>query len=116
MRSSRRAAWSSPRCPRSGPTASTPASVTRPATASGSPRCCRNTADHVLVVTPRSADRDGRFAGGLHAFGEPHRLLDQRLDDLRLGHGLDDLAAHEDLALPVAGRHAEIGLARLTRT
>ena len=52
---------------------------------------------------------------GLHALGDPHGLLDQGLDDLRLGHGLDDLALDEDLALAVAGGDAEVGLAGLAR-
>ena len=34
--------------------------------------------------------------------GQPHRLFDQCLYDLRLGHGLDDLALDEDLALAVS--------------
>ena len=34
----------------------------------------------------------------------------------RLGHGLDDLALDEDLALAVAGGDAEVGLAGLART
>ena len=64
-------------------------------------------------------DRDDR--GSLdcpvlaHLLGDPHRLLDERLDDLRLRHGLDDLAPDEDLALAVAGGDAEVGLARLAR-
>src|SRR6516162_8106307 len=33
---------------------------------------------------------------GAHLRREPHGLLDQRLDDLGLGHGLDDLATNED--------------------
>ncbi len=37
-------------------------------------------------------------------------------DDLRLGHGLDDLALDEDLALAVAGGDAQVGLAGLART
>src|SRR6516165_5744167 len=49
----------------------------------------------------RSADRHGRRAGllGVHRLGDAHGLVDERLDDLRLGHGLDDLALDEDLAL-----------------
>src|SRR6478672_5011242 len=62
---------------------------------------------------PRSGHRDRRRARpGAHLLGHAQRLLDERLDDLRLRDGLDDLAAHEDLALAVARRHAEIGLAR----
>src|SRR5690606_9093828 len=52
----------------------------------------------------------------LHLFGDPHRLFDQRLHDLRLRHRLDDLALDEDLPLAVARRHAQIGLTGLTRT
>src|SRR5215475_4340076 len=70
-----------------------------------------------------SADRHGRAAQPAellrqfhaHAVGEAERLLDERLDDLRLGDGLDDLALDEDLSLAVAGRDAEVGLACLTR-
>src|SRR5215213_9040412 len=60
----------------------------------------------------RSADGH-RGAGSLdrrHRVGDPQRLLDERLDDLRLRDGLDDLALDEDLALAVARRHAEVGL------
>src|SRR6478735_4345776 len=69
-----------------------------------------------------SADADAGGPGRLvvdglaHLLGEAHGLLDERLDDLRLGHGLDDLALDEDLALAVAGGDAEIGLAGLART
>src|SRR6478672_4882062 len=69
-----------------------------------------------------SADADAGGPGGLvvdrlaHLLGEAHGLLDEGLDDLRLGHGLDDLALDEDLALAVAGGHAEVGLAGLART
>src|SRR6478735_5432837 len=68
-----------------------------------------------------SADGDARGPGRLlvdrlaHLLGETHRLLDERLDDLRLGDGLDDLALDEDLALAVAGRDPEVGLAGLPR-
>src|SRR6185295_9074541 len=62
-----------------------------------------------------SPDGDARCALGVHGLGDPHGLLDQRLDDLVLGHGLDHLAVHEDLALAVAGRDPEVGLAGLTR-
>ena len=61
-----------------------------------------------MTSAPRAVD-------GLHALGDPHGLLDQGLDDLRLGHGLDHLALDEDLALAVAGRDAEVGLAGLAR-
>src|SRR3954447_7785049 len=50
-----------------------------------------------------------------HLLGDLHRLVDQRLHDLRLGYGLDDLALDEDLALAVAGGDAEVGLAGLAR-
>ena len=49
-------------------------------------------------------------------FGDAHRFLDQSLDDLRLGHRLDDLALDEDLALAVAGRHTEVSLTCFTRS
>src|SRR6478672_11090732 len=68
-----------------------------------------------------SADGDARGPGRLlvdrlaHLLGQTHGLLDERLDDLRLGDGLDDLALDEDLALAVAGRDAEVGLAGLPR-
>src|SRR6201992_3789297 len=39
-----------------------------------------------------------------HLGGQPRRLFDQRLDDLRLGHGLDHLTANEDLALAISRR------------
>jgi hypothetical protein len=66
--------------------------------------------------TIRSVDRSGHADRRLAALavvllGEAQRLLDERLDDLRLGDGLDDLALDEDLALAVAGRDAEVGLA-----
>ena len=57
-----------------------------------------------------------RPASGLQFRSDPHGLVDQRLDDLRLGHRLDDLALDEDLALPVARCHAEVGFASLART
>src|SRR6478736_1485687 len=65
-----------------------------------------------------SADADHRLAAlkGLHALGDAHGLLDQGLDDLRLGDGLDDLALDEDLALAVARGDPEVGLARLAGT
>src|ERR1700710_2194850 len=66
---------------------------------------------------PHRASGDGDLRGGallgLHAFGDPHGLLDQGLHDLRLRHGLDDLPLDEDLALAVARGDAEVGLARL---
>ena len=46
---------------------------------------------------------------------DAHGLLDEGLDDLRLGHGLDDLALDEDLPLAVARGDAEVGLAGLAR-
>ena len=48
-----------------------------------------------------------------HLLRGVQRLLDRGLDDLGLGHGLDDLTLDEDLALAVAGRHPEVGLAGL---
>src|SRR6476469_4335578 len=84
----------------------------------------RRTAYLTVAVTGvrTSADADAGGPGRLvvdglaHLLGEAHGLLDERLDDLRLGHGLDDLALHEDLALAVAGGDAEVGLAGLART
>src|SRR5690606_34714822 len=38
----------------------------------------------------------------LHLLGQLHGLVDQRLHDLRLGHGLDHLALDEDLLLAIA--------------
>jgi hypothetical protein len=53
-----------------------------------------------------------------HLLGDPHvhRLFDgllERSPRSGLGHGLDDLALDEDLALAVAGGDAEVGLAGL---
>src|SRR3954453_19341158 len=45
--------------------------------------------------------------------GDPHGLLDESLDDLRLGNGLDDLALDEDLALAIARGDAEVRLPSL---
>ena len=59
----------------------------------------------------RSAGR----GGGAHLVGQAVGLVDQRLHDLGLGHGLDDLALDEDLTLAVARRDAQVGLARLAR-
>jgi hypothetical protein len=44
------------------------------------------------------------------------RLVEERLDDLVFGHGLDDLAANKDLALAVAvaGGNTEVSFACLT--
>src|SRR2546421_455090 len=42
------------------------------------------------------------FVCGARPLGELHGLLDEGLDDLRLGDGLDDLALDEDLPLSVA--------------
>src|SRR6476619_4192919 len=82
----------------------------------------RRTAYLTVAVTGvrTSADADAGGPGRLvvdglaHLLGEAHGLLDERLDDLRLGHGLDDLALDEDLALAVAGGDPEIGLTGLT--
>jgi len=58
-----------------------------------------------LRSVDRSAHADRRLpARAVVVLGEAQRLLDERLDDLRLGDGLDDLALDEDLALAVAGR------------
>src|SRR5690242_19320252 len=71
---------------------------------------------------PRTSADGHRGATGLaveglaHLLGDPHGLLDEGLHDLRLGDGLDDLALDEDLALAVAGRDAEVGLAGLAGT
>ena len=53
---------------------------------------------------------------GRHLGREAVRLFDEGGDDLGLRHGLDDLALDEDLALAVAGCHAEVGLAGLARS
>src|SRR5690554_6809163 len=58
--------------------------------------------------------RRAEFAG--HVLREARGLLDQRRHDLRLGHGLDDLALDEDLALAVAGCDTQVGLASFTRS
>src|SRR6476661_4517907 len=110
------------------PAPSTPSTAT--ATRSPGPRATtwrassRRTAKRRLDGTGgrTSADGDAGGPGGLvvdrlaHLLGEAHGLLDEGLDDPRLGHGLDDLALDEDLALAVAGGHAEVGLAGLART
>src|SRR6478736_651287 len=89
----------------------------RPSAAS---RCWAGAAAPTCGTSPRcgasrlaDADRRRRAVHGLHALGDLHRLFDERLDDLRLRHGLDDLALDEDLALAVARRDAEVGLAGL---
>src|SRR5690242_850424 len=64
---------------------------------------------------PAWRDVLGSVLGGDHLGVELHGLVDQGLDDLRLGHGLDDLAADEDLALAVAGGDAQVGFAGLAR-
>jgi hypothetical protein len=43
-------------------------------------------------------------------------FVEQCLDDLVFGHGLDDFAADEDLAFAVAGGDAEVGFACFTET
>ena len=43
------------------------------------------------------------------------RFVEERLDDLVIGHGLDDAAANEDFTLAVAGRNTEIGFAGFAR-
>src|SRR5690349_14448729 len=72
-------------------------------------RGCRMLSRIVTLGPPSvpccSTHGDGRLprrdAVLLHLRGDLHRLLDQRLHDLRLGDGLDDLALHEDLPLAV---------------
>src|SRR6478736_5881125 len=87
-----------------------------------SARSCRTAYRSVERTGARtSADGDARGPGRLlvdrlaHLLGQTHGLLDERLDDLRLGDGLDDLALDEDLALAVAGGDSEVGLAGLPR-
>src|SRR3954467_1859937 len=87
-----------------------------------SARSCRTAYRSVERTGPRtSADGDTRGPGRVlvdrlaHLLGQAHGLLDERLDDLRLGDGLDDLALDEDLALAVAGGDSEVGLAGLPR-
>src|SRR4051812_29753578 len=110
---------------------SVPADSTRPAmtqAATGSRASSRLTAGSSAssrtraVGVPSTAGRgsgegdDGRARGdavlGLLA-GDPQCLLDQGLDDLRLGDGLDHLAPDEDLPLAVARGDPEVGLAGL---
>src|SRR4051794_38005154 len=90
----------------------------------GSSASSRTRAVGVLSTAARSAQErsgngdDGRPRG--HALvdllpGQPHGLLDERLHDLRLRHGLDDLALDEDLPLAVARGDAQVGLAGLAR-
>src|SRR3954447_15116894 len=90
---------------------------------SSSPRtravCVRSIVEAGGWPARRSGDGDDRRPGGGAVLrllpGEPHGFLDERLDDLRLGNGLDDLALHEDLALAVARGDTEVGLAGLAR-
>src|SRR4051794_41114128 len=111
-----------------------PADSTRPArtqAATGSRASSRFTAGSSAssrtraVGAPSTAGRgsgngDDRRARGCAVLGllpgDPQRLLDQGLDDLRLGNGLDHLALDEDLPLAVARSDTEIGLAGLPRT
>src|SRR5699024_9629064 len=76
---------------------------------------CRPSASRAWSV----AEIGGGCTGGgrllAHLGRDPVRLGQQRLDDVRLGDGPDDLALDEDLALAVAGGDAEIGLAGLAR-
>src|ERR1700739_236088 len=51
-----------------------------------------------------------------HVSGQPHGLLDQRLDDLGCGNGLDHFTANEYLALAISRCDAEVGFAGLART
>src|SRR5690554_1361256 len=53
-------------------------------------------------------DDGGPALDRFHLRGQSHGLLDEHLDDLGLGDGLDDLSLDEDLALAVAGRDAEV--------
>ena len=64
----------------------------------------------------RAGGIDGDLTVGLHLGGDIVRYGEQRVDALVFGHGLDDLALDEDLALAIAGGHAEVGLACLART
>src|SRR3954466_34710 len=85
-----------------------------PRTSSTSPTSRSSSSRSELVRSidiPRRLGLLGARLGAL--FGQTHCLFHERLDDLGFGHGLDDFATHEDLALAVAGRHAEVGLARL---
>src|SRR6478609_2702141 len=101
------------------------ATATRSPGRSARTRSARSRRTAYLTVAgtgvPTSADADAGGSGrvlvhGLaHLLGEAHGLLDEGLDDLRLGHGLDDLALDEDLALAVARRDAEVGLTGLPR-
>src|SRR4051812_3152410 len=113
---------------------SVPAVSTRPAmthAATGSRASRRVTARssassriRAVGVPSTSGDGDDRRArrGAVlrllprHVAGQSQRLLDERLDDLRLRNGLDDLALDEDLPLAVARRDAEVGLAGLARS
>src|SRR5688572_3219026 len=63
------------------------------------------------------ATLDSIFAIGLpHLFSDTHGLFDQCLNNLALGHSLDDFTLHKDLALAVAGSNAKISLTGLTGT
>ena len=50
---------------------------------------------------------------GTQALGGALSLLEQRIIDLRLRDGIEDLALDEDLGLAVAGGDAEVGRERL---
>lgn len=64
-----------------------------------------------------SADDDVRRSGrGVGLSCDAVGLFDESLDDHGLGHGLDDLALDEDLALAVAAGHTEVGLTGFTGT
>src|SRR5437870_2841074 len=61
------------------------------------------------------ATLDSTFAIGLpYLFSDTHGLFDQCLNNFAFGHGLDDFALHENLALAVSGRHAQVCFACLT--
>src|SRR5215211_9374673 len=57
--------------------------------------------------------RAGRTPGHPVLLGQQLGLVHQGVDDLGLGHGADDLAVAEDLALALARGHAHVGLAGL---
>ena len=68
----------------------------------------------VGIVVLAGDRADAIFARGQS--GQLHGLLDERLDDLALRDGLDDLALHEDLPLAVPGGDPQVRLAGLART
>ncbi len=68
-------------------------------------------------LTSGGGDRGDLDASGTRApggfLGEGIRAANQGLNDLILGNGLDDLAAGEDLSLPLPEATPKSGLARL---